>query len=178
MIWKLWNSSKYYNVPVYTYLEIDNIEKSLIKISINSNSTVRVINEVTAGKMLRITVIIVLVAVVFVHCKPADKYTTKYDNVDLDEILKSDRLINSYFNCLISNDGKRCTPDGAELRRDLPDALKNGCAKCSEKQKSGSRRIINHIIKHKKNLWDQIEKKYDPQGVYIKKYQAELSKSS
>lgn len=42
------------------------------------------------------------------------KYTTKYDNVDLDSVLKSDRLLNNYFNCLM--DKGNCTPDAKELR--------------------------------------------------------------
>jgi len=43
-----------------------------------------------------------------------EKYTTKYDNVNLDEILASDRLVDNYFNCIM--DRGRCTPDGAELK--------------------------------------------------------------
>lgn len=43
-----------------------------------------------------------------------DKYTTKWDNIDVDSILKSDRLLRNYFNCLL--DKGRCTPDGAELK--------------------------------------------------------------
>lgn len=41
-------------------------------------------------------------------------YTSKYDNIDLDEILNNERLYKKYFNCLI-NKGK-CTPDGKELK--------------------------------------------------------------
>lgn len=53
-----------------------------------------------------------------VVCRPDDgQYTPKYDNVDIDEILKSDRLINNYFKCLMTGDA--CTPDGAELRSEL-----------------------------------------------------------
>jgi len=58
----------------------------------------------------------------------AQKYTTKYDNINLDDILKSERLLNNYFNCLMER-GK-CTPDGNELKRTLPDALKTDCSKC------------------------------------------------
>jgi hypothetical protein len=43
-----------------------------------------------------------------------EKYTTKYDNIDLDEILASDRLVDNYFKCIMEQ-GK-CTPDGTELR--------------------------------------------------------------
>lgn len=41
-------------------------------------------------------------------------YETKYDNVDLDEILKNDRLRKNYIKCLI-NSGP-CTPDAQELK--------------------------------------------------------------
>jgi hypothetical protein len=43
-----------------------------------------------------------------------EKYTTKYDNINLDEILESDRLLDNYLKCLL--DTGRCTPDGAELK--------------------------------------------------------------
>lgn len=41
-------------------------------------------------------------------------YETKYDNVDLDEILKNDRLRKNYVKCLL-NEGP-CTPDAQELK--------------------------------------------------------------
>ena len=44
----------------------------------------------------------------------AQTYTSKFDNVDLDQILKSDRLLRNYLNCLL--DKGKCTPDGAELK--------------------------------------------------------------
>jgi hypothetical protein len=43
-----------------------------------------------------------------------DKYTTKYDNINLDEILESDRLLDNYIKCLLEK-GK-CTPEGIELK--------------------------------------------------------------
>lgn len=55
------------------------------------------------------------VAVLNVSAKPADdKYTTKYDNTDVDAILKSKRLLNNYINCLL--DKGSCNPDAAELK--------------------------------------------------------------
>ncbi|KAF3426264.1 hypothetical protein E2986_13338 [Frieseomelitta varia] len=78
-------------------------------------------------------------------CALADqKYTTKYDNIDLDSILNSDRLLNNYVNCLL--DVGSCTPDGKELKKSLPDALESDCEKCSEKQKTGSEKVIRFLI--------------------------------
>jgi hypothetical protein len=63
-------------------------------------------------------VLVAFAVVVGLACaRPDEKYTTKYDNVDLDEILKSDRLLKNYFNCLMERG--TCTPDGEELRSKL-----------------------------------------------------------
>jgi hypothetical protein len=43
-----------------------------------------------------------------------EKYTTKYDNINLDDILQSDRLLDNYFKCVMET-GK-CTADGTELK--------------------------------------------------------------
>lgn len=43
-----------------------------------------------------------------------DKYTTKYDDIDIEQILNSERLLNNYFECVMERGN--CTPDGLELR--------------------------------------------------------------
>lgn len=43
-----------------------------------------------------------------------DESLSKYDNVDIDSILKNDRLLKSYIDCLL--DRGKCTPQGAELK--------------------------------------------------------------
>lgn len=54
-------------------------------------------------------VVICAISIINVNC-----YDTKYDNVNLDEIFKSTRLLNNYINCL-KNMGP-CTPDAKELK--------------------------------------------------------------
>lgn len=41
-------------------------------------------------------------------------YTNKYDNIDVDQVLASKRLVSQYVQCLL--DKKPCTPEGQELR--------------------------------------------------------------
>jgi hypothetical protein len=43
-----------------------------------------------------------------------ETYTTKWDGIDLDQILSSDRLLTNYMNCLMERG--RCTPDGSDLK--------------------------------------------------------------
>lgn len=43
-----------------------------------------------------------------------ENYETKYDNINLDELLRNDRLRKNYVKCLL-NEGP-CTPDAQELK--------------------------------------------------------------
>uniref|UniRef100_A0A023FAZ1 Putative pheromone binding protein n=1 Tax=Triatoma infestans TaxID=30076 RepID=A0A023FAZ1_TRIIF len=104
----------------------------------------------------------------------ASTYTTKYDNIDLDEILNNDRVYKKYYDCLANK--AKCTPDGKELKDILPDALKTQCAKCNEKQKKGAEKVIRFMLENKRADFDALEKIYDPSGTYRKKYAAEAKK--
>jgi hypothetical protein len=56
----------------------------------------------------------------------------------------------------------------------LPDALLTGCEKCSEKQKSTSERVINHLMKERGKDWERLLTKFDPKGEYKKRYESLL----
>ncbi|KAF5301390.1 hypothetical protein FQA39_LY10788 [Lamprigera yunnana] len=114
--------------------------------------------------------IIVLICVGFVNSLPQNKYTTKYDNINVDEILQNHRVLSNYVKCLL--DEGPCTAEGRELRRMLPDALSSGCEKCNSKQKQNSDKIIRHLIVNRKKDWERLAKKYDPKGDYKKRYDA------
>lgn len=106
---------------------------------------------------------------------PADKYTDRFDNVNLDEILASDRLLNKYVDCLL--DKGRCTPDAKALKDNLPDALSHNCSKCTKTQKDSSTKVIRHFVNKRPDLWRQLEGKYDPQGIYAEKYRDVINKA-
>nr|QUP79550.1 chemosensory protein 4 [Monochamus saltuarius] len=103
----------------------------------------------------------------------SEEYTSKYDNIDLDAIIKNDRLLKSYVDCLL--DRGKCTNEAAELKKHIPEALATDCVKCSETHKNGIRRVIKHIAENKKDWWNELVQKYDPDGTYRKKYR-DLSK--
>nr|AXF48707.1 chemosensory protein CSP9.1 [Lobesia botrana] len=103
------------------------------------------------------------------QCLADDKtYTTKYDGIDLDEILASSRLLTGYVNCLL--DLRPCTPDGKELKKNLPDAISNDCSKCTERQQQGADKVMHYIIDHRPDDWEKLEKKYQSDGSYKQKY--------
>ncbi|XP_045521957.1 allergen Tha p 1-like [Pieris brassicae] len=105
----------------------------------------------------------------------AEKYTDKYDNINLQEILENGRLFHAYINCLL--DKGKCSPEGKELRDHIQDALETGCSKCTEAQEKGTYTIIEHLINKEKEIWEELCAKYDAEGKYRKKYE-ERAKSA
>ncbi|KAH8411397.1 hypothetical protein KR215_003707, partial [Drosophila sulfurigaster] len=99
-----------------------------------------------------------------------EAYDSKFDNVDLDEILNQERLLNNYIKCL-ENAGP-CTADAKMLKDILPDAMMTDCVKCTEKQKYGADKVTKHLIDNRLEDWMRLEKIYDPQGSYRIKYEA------
>lgn len=121
---------------------------------------------------MKLFLLITLTCVVaIVYGKPAT-YTDKWDNIDVDQILTSDRLMKGYVDCLL--DKGRCTPDGKALKETLPDALENECSKCTEKQKTGSDKVIRNLVNKRPNLWKELGAKYDPKNIYQQRYKDKI----
>ncbi|XP_052743894.1 uncharacterized protein LOC112056011 [Bicyclus anynana] len=95
--------------------------------------------------------------------RPGDDYS-KYDNFDIDEVTNNDRLTKAYAHCFIG-EGK-CTPEGLDFKKWIPDALQNKCAKCSDKQKVLVARIIKALIERLPEEWKKLNKLHNPDGKY------------
>ncbi|XP_067003802.2 ejaculatory bulb-specific protein 3-like [Anabrus simplex] len=124
------------------------------------------------NRVLALCVLLATVAVVLA----GDTYTTKYDNINVDEILGNERLRKTYSDCLMAEDDKSCPEEGKELRKDLPDALATGCSKCTDKQKEKAEKVIKWIIHNDAEGWKKLKAKWDPTGEYTKKYEEEARK--
>ncbi|XP_026288454.1 ejaculatory bulb-specific protein 3 [Frankliniella occidentalis] len=147
-------------------------------------------NSVSAPALL----LLVVVALATVHAAPRDgpastecpagikaakagpaaqgvKYTTKYDNINVDMVLHNERLLNNYMECLM--DRRACSKEGQLLKEIIPDALQTDCARCSEKQKQIAGTIMSYLLQYKKKYWDELLCKYDPEGNFRKKYEVD-----
>lgn len=102
---------------------------------------------------------------------PANTYPTQYDKVDLDRILHNERIFKKYVDCLM--DRGKCTPDAKLLKDLLPDALKTDCSKCSTAQKKMAGKALEYILRNRRNVWNELLDKYDPDGLVRKKLEYE-----
>ncbi|EDS34222.1 serine/threonine kinase [Culex quinquefasciatus] len=99
---------------------------------------------------------------------------SKYDKIDLDDILGSDRLFNNYYKCLL--DQGPCTPEGNYLKRVLPEALETNCVKCTEKQDADSTKTIKFLSENRPAEWKVLKAKFDPENKYVEKYEDKAEK--
>nr|AGG38799.1 chemosensory protein [Aphis gossypii] len=117
--------------------------------------------------MAHLNLFVVLVAsLIYFTSAAEEKYTTKFDNFDVDKVLNNNRILTSYIKCLL--DEGNCTNEGRELKRVLPDALKTDCSKCTDVQKDRSEKVIKFLIKNRSTDFDRLTAKYDPTGEYKK----------
>ncbi|CAH2089585.1 unnamed protein product [Euphydryas editha] len=92
----------------------------------------------------------------------AEKYNSKYDNFDVETLISNDRLLKSYVNCFLEK-GK-CTAEGSDFKKTLPEAVETVCGKCTEKQKNNVKKVIKAIQHKFPAQWEELVKKNDPTG--------------
>nr|AXU25088.1 chemosensory protein 9 [Cyrtorhinus lividipennis] len=109
----------------------------------------------------------VLFTLISIVSSAENKYTSKYDKVDVDAIIKNERILKRYVDCLM--DRSSCTPDAKLLKALLPDALQTNCAKCTDAQKIMAGKVLGHLLQFKRPYWDELTKKYDPDGSFRKR---------
>nr|QPZ89236.1 chemosensory protein 2 [Dendroctonus adjunctus] len=95
-------------------------------------------------------------------------YTSRFDTINIDEILSNKRVLNNYVRCVL--DEGPCTAEGRELRTHIPEALRTNCAKCTPSQQKFVRKGANFLIKNDPNQWSRITKKFDPEGKFAAQF--------
>ncbi|KAJ8925796.1 hypothetical protein NQ315_009646 [Exocentrus adspersus] len=105
-----------------------------------------------------------LVCLLCVALVTGQKYSSKYDNIDVDSILSNKRVLNNYIKCIL--DQGPCTPDGREFRAHIPEAITTNCSKCTDAQVNIIRKTSSFIMKDRPQDWEKIRIKFDPDGKY------------
>jgi len=100
------------------------------------------------------------------------QFSKNLDNLNVDMILKNDRILTNYVKCLL--DKGPCTSEGRELKTTLPQVLRSGCNDCTDKEKRNSRKVILHLQDKKPQEWSKLEKKFDPTGQFTKDFRKNI----
>nr|AOG12890.1 chemosensory protein [Eogystia hippophaecolus] len=121
------------------------------------------------------TIIAFCALVVVVVAFPGDTYDPRYDNFNAQELADNLRLLKSYGKCFL--DEGPCTPEGADFKKSIPEALRTTCAKCTPKQRELIRIVVRAFQTKLPDVWEQLAKKEDPNGEYKESFEAFLNRS-
>ncbi|CAH2267026.1 jg6725 [Pararge aegeria aegeria] len=115
------------------------------------------------SQRITMKLLVALALVAFVAARPGEDYS-RYENFNVDEIIENDRFLGSYVKCF-QGVGK-CTPEAADFKKWMPDALQTDCSLCSEHQKMLIARVIKAIIEKIPEDWEKLNKIHNPEGKY------------
>ncbi|XP_037046281.1 uncharacterized protein LOC119081447 isoform X6 [Bradysia coprophila] len=115
----------------------------------------------------------ILVYTKYAYCDQGiDLYSVRYNNLDIDTILNSDRLVTNYVECLLSR--KPCSPEGKELKRILPEALRTKCGRCSNSQKEVALKVLKKLYVYYPKHYNDLRAKWDQTGEYHRRFEEYL----
>ncbi|XP_045452259.1 ejaculatory bulb-specific protein 3-like [Melitaea cinxia] len=117
--------------------------------------------------------LIVLAFVAVVAARPEDDYS-RYENFNVDEITGNTRLLKAYCECFLGV-GK-CTAEGKDFKKWIPEAIQDNCSKCSEKQKVLISKMIIAIQEQLSEEWVKLNKEFNPDSKYDEKLKEFLAK--
>lgn len=60
------------------------------------------------------SVVLCALVALFAIANCDDTYSSKFENIDIDGLIKNERLLQNHYNCLL--EGKGCTPEAEELK--------------------------------------------------------------
>ncbi|XP_035435816.1 allergen Tha p 1-like [Spodoptera frugiperda] len=136
-----------------------------------------IIHPITISRIImKLVIILALVAVAVARPDDGGTYDSKYDNFNVDELVGNARLLKSYAHCFL-DDGK-CTPEGNDFKKWIPEATTTSCGKCSEKQKALVAKTIQAIKDKLPAEYEALIKKHDPENKHQGKLQEFLQKYS
>ncbi|XP_028166925.1 formin-1-like isoform X1 [Ostrinia furnacalis] len=104
------------------------------------------------------------------------KYDERYDYLDVDALFNSKRLVRNYVDCLIN--AQRCTPEGKQLKRILPEALRTKCIRCTERQKKTAVKVIKRLKYEFPEEWAKLSSRWDPTGDFTRYFEEFLANES
>ncbi|CAG9837572.1 unnamed protein product [Diabrotica balteata] len=105
--------------------------------------------------------------------KSFEENLTIFRKVNVDDVLKSDRLVKNYVDCMIGS--KSCTAEGAALKAIWRKILDDPCKEtCSQEDKRKVQKCIKHLYVNHRNWYDELETTLINDEEYQKRYKTYL----
>ncbi|CAG9837573.1 unnamed protein product [Diabrotica balteata] len=121
------------------------------------------------GWFLSTFLIVTLVVVVFGAPKTFEDNVKALRKINLNDVLKNDRIVRSYIDCVIGT--KPCTPEGLAMKESWKEGLDKTCDKCEEEDKIKVKKVVKYIYLNHRDWYDELASTFDKDKKYQTKYQ-------
>ncbi|KAJ8670418.1 hypothetical protein QAD02_001677 [Eretmocerus hayati] len=103
-------------------------------------------------------------------------YPLKWTKIDFKQVIDNERLFKKYKSCLMTDNAKGCPRDIMEVKRIIPEAVDNLCAKCLPEHIEKLRTGIEYFCQKRRADYDEIKKAKDPNGEFYQKVEKTFGK--
>nr|QEV81548.1 chemosensory protein 1 [Grapholita molesta] len=94
-----------------------------------------------------------------------DTYTPENDDLDIDALVSNPEALKAWFNCFV--DKGQCDKVQTSFKDDLPEAIQQGCAKCTAAQKVILKKYLAGLKEKAPADYEVLRQKYDPENKYF-----------
>nr|UDM59709.1 putative chemosensory protein 16 [Corcyra cephalonica] len=101
-----------------------------------------------------------------------EKYPTTNDNFDIEALAASKPDLEAFTECFIQD--TNCNRISSDFKKDLAEAVREACAKCTDAQKHILKRYLEALQKEVPEKFEEFKKKYDPEGTLFEPLKAAI----
>nr|AOG12888.1 chemosensory protein [Eogystia hippophaecolus] len=120
-------------------------------------------------------IFIILFAVMAIAIAAEETYSSEYDNLDVEAVVNNPQTLQAYFGCFIDRDN--CEKEPGNFKKDLSEAIKTACAKCTPAQKHILKRFTEGLKEKFPQDYETFKQKFDPEGKYFVALEPVLAKA-
>ncbi|KAI8420212.1 hypothetical protein MSG28_008757 [Choristoneura fumiferana] len=92
-------------------------------------------------------------------------YTAENDDLDIDGIVNDPKKLQEWFGCFV--DKSPCDNVQLSFKADMPEAIREACAKCTTAQKGILKKFLVGLEEKAPADYEVFKKKYDSENKYI-----------
>ncbi|CAH2089588.1 unnamed protein product [Euphydryas editha] len=100
-------------------------------------------------------------------------YSTENDHLDIEAVVSDPTSLKAFLDCF--NDKGSCDEQMADFKKDIPEAVAENCAKCTEAQKHIFKRFLEVIKVKNPEDYQVFKQKYDPQDKHFAKLETAIA---
>nr|WPO56422.1 chemosensory protein [Leucinodes orbonalis] len=103
----------------------------------------------------------------------AENYKSNIDNLDIEAVVTNPEKLKGVTQCFLDNG--ECSDVIGAIKKVLPEATEQACAKCTDPQKHMLKRYLTELSKTYPEDFEALKKKYDPENKYVDALRAALA---